>query len=532
MKETGLTEKEWEQIRAALRAVPAIEKAVLFGSRAMGLARGNSDVDIMLYGEKLTMGDVAHARALLEETTLPYQFDLVLYDEGNESLREHIEQHGRILLHYSDSCTHCWATSSLDSAGVMLIDCDHRTPKEQSFGFPYITIPQLKDGRIVHREARKISKEDLAEWTKKLTPREHDVVVVRRCNSGENAVVPAGLQCAIGQNLVVLRSNGEHVYPPFLRWLVRGQEWWEEVRKFINVGAVFDSLRCRDIPKFELPIPPKAHQKQIASMLDALDDRIQLLRETNATLEAMAQALFKSWFLDFDPVHAKAEGRTPEGMDAETAALFPAEFEESELGMIPKGWKVETIGGAFNLTMGQSPPGDTYNDSCNGLPFFQGRTDFGIRYPENRKYCTTPTRIAQPHDTLISVRAPVGDINMAWEKCCIGRGVAAARHISGYISFTHYCLKSIQHKISAFDDSGTVFGSITKKQFENIIFLMPSEQAVSAFEQRANGFDESIKNNTAKIRTLTALRETLLPRLISGRLRLPEFTEPAREPTV
>ena len=83
--------------------------------------------------------------------------------------------------------------------------------------------------------------------------------------------------------------------------------------------------------------------------------------------------------------------------------------------MIPKGWKVESLGTAFNLTMGQSPPGDTYNDSGDGVPFFQGRTDFGIRYPVNRKYCTSPTRIAQPNDTLISVRAPVGDINMAWK---------------------------------------------------------------------------------------------------------------------
>ena len=532
MKDTGLTEKEWEQIRTVFRAVPAIEKAVLFGSRAMGLARGNSDVDIMLYGEELTMGDVAHARALLEETTLPYQFDLILCDSMNTKLRKHIEQYGKILIENLKCHTRDWMTISLESAGVMLIDCDHRTPKEQNFGFPYITIPQLKDGRIAHHEARKISKEDFVEWTKKLLPKEHDVVVVRRCNSGENAVIPSGLQCAIGQNLVVLRSNGKYVYPPFLRWLVRGQEWWEEVRKYTNVGAVFDSLRCKDIPRFVLPIPPKNYQKQITVMLDALDDRIQLLHETNTTLEAMAQALFKSWFVDFDPVHAKAEGRAPDGMDAETAALFPDEFEESELGMIPKGWKVESLGTAFNLTMGQSPPGDTYNDSGDGVPFFQGRTDFGIRYPVNRKYCTSPTRIAQPNDTLISVRAPVGDINMAWKKCCIGRGVAAARHTSGGTSFTYYFLKSIQRKIAAFDDSGTVFGSITKKQFENIIILTPPQQLTVAFEQFVTAFDESIKMNTAKSRLLISLRDTLLPRLLSGKLRLPEFAEAVDEATV
>jgi len=158
------------------------------------------------------------------------------------------------------------------------------------------------------------------EWTKKLKPRANDVIVVRRCNSGDSALVPPDLECAIGQNLVVLRSDGHQIAPKFLRWLVRGPEWWDEVAKFINVGAVFDSLRCRDIPNFELTVPPLAEQSEIAGVLDALDDRITLLRETNATLEAIAQVLFKSWFVDFDPVRAKSQGLAPAGMDEATAA--------------------------------------------------------------------------------------------------------------------------------------------------------------------------------------------------------------------
>ena len=208
-----------------------------------------------------------------------------------------------------------WESLSLKAAGVTLIDCDHRTPAASEIGYPYIAIPQLKNGHIALDGVRRISQADYDGWTKKLAPQAHDVIVVRRCNSGDSAHIPEGLKCAIGQNLVVLRANGTKVLPQYLRWLVRGSEWWDEVGKYINVGAVFDSLRCRDIPNFVLPIPSLNDQRKVASMLGAIDDRITLLRETNATLEAIAQALFKSWFVNFDPVHAKMEGRIPEGMD-------------------------------------------------------------------------------------------------------------------------------------------------------------------------------------------------------------------------
>jgi type I restriction enzyme S subunit len=143
-----------------------------------------------------------------------------------------------------------WRQATLRDAGVQLIDCDHRTPAAAESGYPYIAIPQLKDGRIDLSGVRRISAEDFADWTRKLRPKANDVIVVRRCNSGVSAVVPEGLECAIGQNLVVLRADGKSIYPPYLRWLVRGAEWWSEVSTYINVGAVFDSLKCKDIPPF------------------------------------------------------------------------------------------------------------------------------------------------------------------------------------------------------------------------------------------------------------------------------------------
>jgi type I restriction enzyme S subunit len=270
----------------------------------------------------------------------------------------------------------------------------------------------------------------------------------------------------------------------------------------------------------EVRVPLQSEQRRIGEFVAALDDRISLLCETNATLEAIAQALFKSWFVDFDPVRAKMEGRAPEGMDEATAALFPDSFEESELGLVPRGWDVSTVGRSFTLTMGQSPPGDTYNEIGEGLPFYQGRTDFGFRFPSQRVFCTAPTRLAEIGDTLVSVRAPVGDVNVALEPCALGRGVASVRSLNGYAGFTFYSIRSLKSYFELHDGEGTVFGSINKKDFESLPVIAPDNSVVYAFEGIVSVLDDSIKNNEQKLRALSDLRDTLLPRLISGQLHL------------
>ena len=206
-----------------------------------------------------------------------------------------------------------WRSLTLRAANVTLIDCDHRTPPAAEHGYPYVAIPQMQGGRIELAGARRISREHYMEWTRKAKPSPYDVILSRRCNPGETAIAPIGAEFALGQNLVLLRADGTEVYPPFLRWLVRGADWWEQIGKFNNVGAVFDSLKCADIPKFELRIPPLPEQRAIAHILGTLDDKIELNRRMSETLEAMARALFKSWFMDFDPVRAKMDGRWRRG---------------------------------------------------------------------------------------------------------------------------------------------------------------------------------------------------------------------------
>lgn len=411
-----------------------------------------------------------------------------------------------------------WEILTLEEAGVKLLDCVHQTPRAAAFGIPYVAIPQMRNGEIILSGARKISEEDFREWTRKANPQPFDIVLSRRCNPGETAYVRPGMRFALGQNLVLLRADNTKVRPSFLRWIVRSHYWWSEIEKFLNVGAVFDSLRCADVPKFKVPVPPMKHQDAIAALLGSLDDKIDLNRRMNETLEVMVRAIFKDWFVDFGPTRAKMEGLAPY-VAPEIWALFPDRLDDEGK---PEGWINSTVGEHFRLTMGQSPPGDTYNELGDGLPFFQGRTDFGFRFPSHRIFCSAPTRIAEAGDTLVSVRAPVGDVNIAIERCVVGRGVAAVRHVSGSRSVTYHAMHGLAEHFDKFESEGTVFGSINKADFERLPFIEPHKAVVEYFDRIVSPIDDMVELNERESINLVATRDLLLPKLMSGEVRLRE----------
>ena len=323
----------------------------------------------------------------------------------------------------------------------------------------------------------------------------------------------------------------------FLKYIIGSRSFTDHVLG-VQTGTAVPHISADQIRSFQFRLPPLAEQRAIAHILGTLDDKIELNRRMNETLEAMARALFKSWFVDFDPVRMKAEGkrlkaekRPPAGslhpssftLPPSVLDLFPDSFEDSELGEIPKGWKMACLDEEFILTMGQSPPGETYNDIGDGQPFYQGRADFTTRFPQRRIYCTAPTRLAKKGDTLVSVRAPVGDINMAGEDCAIGRGVAAIRYKSGSRSFTYYAMHCLGSQFACFEAEGTVFGSIGKKDFHGLRFIAPGRKAVAAFEAMSAPVDAMIERNDCENRTLATLRDALLPKLISGETRVENY---------
>lgn len=323
----------------------------------------------------------------------------------------------------------------------------------------------------------------------------------------------------------------------------------------MSVGSATKFLTKKILDAYQIQLPSIDVQEYQSGILWSLQNKIDMNAEINQTLEQMAQAIFKSWFVDFEPVKAKiavleaggsAENALLAAMQAisgksevllnqlqteqpeqyaelrATAELFPSAMQESELGEIPEGWDASTIGQSFILTMGQSPPGDTYNEIGEGVPFYQGRTDFGFRFPIQRVFCTEPTRLAQTRDSLVSVRAPVGDVNVALQQCALGRGVAGLRHPKGHQSFVFYSARSLKLHFELYNGEGTVFGSINKKDFQNLPIVIPSANALKAFENTVAPLDSRIETNEHIIRTLSELRGTLLLKLLSGELRLPE----------
>ncbi|QXZ24806.1 MULTISPECIES: restriction endonuclease subunit S [Acinetobacter] len=446
----------------------------------------------------------------------------------------------------------------LNEVGVTLIDCDHKTPSAQTSGYPYVGIPQLKDGHIRLDGARLISEEDFALWTKKAKPQLNDVILSRRCNPGESAYVPDGLEIALGQNLVLLRSDGSLIYPPFLRWLVQGNEWWEQVNKFLNVGAVFNSLKCKDIPNFRLTIPSLNEQKRVTAILASLDKKIELNNQINQTLESISQAIFKSWFIDFEPVRAKIAakqaGQDPERAamcaisgksEAEleqmvkedfaelqaTAALFPDELVESELGEVPKGWKVKPL--------------DEIANYLNGLALQKFR-------PENEHEFLPIVKIAQLKSGIATIEEKAspnidpkfiinnGDVIFSWSGSLMvdiwcGGKAALNQHLFKvtsidypkwfYCSYTKHHLAEFQRIAQA---KAVTMGHIKREHLSQALCIVPSNQVLDIGNnvigaQMQKQIVLRLENNN-----LIQVRDTLLPKLLSGELdvsRLASETE-------
>lgn len=428
-----------------------------------------------------------------------------------------------------------WPRMTLREAGVTLIDCDHRTPPAAPEGHPYVAIPQIKSGRIDISDARRIAPEDYIVWTRKARPLAHDVVLSRRCNPGETAAVPPGLEFALGQNLVLQRADGSRIYPPFLRWLLRGPEWWEQIGTYLNVGAVFDSLRCADIPNFELTVPPLPEQRVIAHILGSLDDKIEINRCMNETLEAIARALFKSWFVDFDPVRAKIEGRwrTGEslpGLPAHLYDLFPDRLVDSELGEIPEGWDAATVGDLAEIVGGSTPSTKEPSYWLDGSHHWATPKDLsGLSVPvlldtERRVTDAGLSQIGSgllPEGTvLLSSRAPIGYLAIAEVSLAVNQGFIAMKPKAGISNlFLLLWAETAQEEILS-RANGSTFLEISKTSFRPIPIVAPPSSVMDAFDALARPLYEHIVSNTCEFRALAAIRDALLPKLISGELRV------------
>ncbi|QET64978.1 restriction endonuclease subunit S [Citrobacter werkmanii] len=455
-----------------------------------------------------------------------------------------------------------WTFKSLNELGVQLIDCMHKTPSAQVSGVPYIGIPQMKNGEIdFEASPRLISESDYKLWTEKANPQYGDIILSRRCNPGETAFVSGQTQFALGQNLVILRTNGLSITAEYLRWALNSSYWWDEVEKYKNPGAIFDSLKCGDIPNFQIPAPPLRIQNKISSVLDSLTDRIKLNNKVNKILEQMSQTLFKSWFVDFDPVidnALDAGNPIPEAMQfraelrqkvrnsadfkplpADIRALFPVEFEETELGWVPKGWKISTAGDELVVKGGSTPSTSNADFWENGTIHWTSPKD--LTGNDSKVLLDTSKKITElglkkissgllPTDTvLMSSRAPIGYLALAKTPMAINQGyiaIPSSKNLSS--EYIIYWLENIMDDIKGMA-GGTTFAEISKSTFKTINLVIPSKNIVDEFTRLAHQHFEKVVSNTRQITALTTLRDTLLPKLISGELSLEDLPDVANQ---
>lgn len=281
---------------------------------------------------------------------------------------------------------------------------------------------------------------------------------------------------------IVMRARAGISDPQFVYYLATSPAFRNVAIKSMVGSSGRQRVQQGVLDELELTVPPLKEQQKIGAILAMMDQKIALNNKINDNLQQQAMALYASMFLD-------------------NPAL------ESTAG---------TLKNIADITMGQSPSGSSYNEDGNGEVFYQGRAEFGYRFPTRRLYTIEPKRMAEAGDVLLSVRAPVGDLNVAYERCCIGRGLGAIHSRNGYQSFVLYTMFALRPQLDIYNGEGTVFGSINRSALNDMPIDIPSEDAIAEFEAIARPMDDMIRSNYEENCRLQELRDSLLPRLMSG----------------
>ena len=325
-----------------------------------------------------------------------------------------------------------------------------------------------------------------------------DIVIARTgATVGVNMLVRSDLDAVYNNGLIRIKIDTTKTIPEYIYYNLQSHEYKGHINAISGGTATQPNMKMKALLEYEINLPDLKTQRTIADTLSALDARITENKKINHHLEQMAQAVFKSWFVDFEPWG----------------------------GVMPSDWREGALSEIANIIMGQSPSGTSYNEDSNGTVFYQGRAEFGSRFPTRRLFTTEPKRMAAKGDILMSVRAPVGDLNIAFETCCLGRGLAGIQSNNNCQSFILYTMFALKQQLNMFNGEGTVFGSINKTDMANLPVIIPTNEVIRQFEEMVSPMDAAIEANHAEICNLQTERDFLLPRLISGELSVANLTD-------
>ena len=299
---------------------------------------------------------------------------------------------------------------------------------------------------------------------------------------------PKHIPAVAGTETTIVRVKNRYILlPAYLNYLMHSPRFLKTLRQYVRGMKVF-RVHPRDVARIEIDLPAIDTQRKTVLMLDAIHEKLLVNARTNGYLADLADAIFK-----------------------ERCTTLEANATLSDIA---------------EVTMGQSPRGSSYNETHDGAVFYQGRGEFGCRFPIQRLYTTEPKRMARKNDVLMSVRAPVGDLNVAYEDCCIGRGLASIH--SSYPSFCLYLMRSLRAQLDSYNGEGTVFGSINGKALKALPIGLPDGKAIKDFERLVGPLDEEIRSNETESRNLAALRDSLLPKLMAGEIDVSKVEVPTQ----
>lgn len=415
-----------------------------------------------------------------------------------------------------------------------IVDNRGRTCPVGSSGTPLIATNCVINSSLYpsYNTTRFVSEETYRTWFRG-HPRPGDILFVCKGSPGRTNWVPDHVDFCIAQDMVAVRANPVKIYPKYLFAALRSEVIQAQISN-MHVGTMIPHFKKGDFHKLLIPVPDGNAQVAIGDLYFEMSQRVNVLRETNATLEAIAQALFKSWFVDFDPVRAKMAGRAPEGMDVATATLFPDAMEETALGMVPKGWRHQPVSGVVDGVY--DGPHATPPEAESGGIFLgiKNLTGSALDLTETRfigdaDWARWTKRVA-PHagDIVFSYEATLGFFALIPPdlRCCLGRRLALirpkAKDGAGHFWFHQFVAQPFQALLAKHTIQGATVNRIALKEFPSYTVLVPPLTLQLAFDQAAASLWARIHGNQQQALLLAKLRDTLLPRLISGQLRLPK----------
>lgn len=353
-------------------------------------------------------------------------------------------------------------------------------------GIPVLNGSNL-EGFVLKEDSFRYVTEEKADSLGRANARKGDVVITHRGTLGQIVFIPADSKhdrYVISQSQFRVRCN-ERILPEYLVYYFHtriGQH--KLLSNASQVGVPALARASTTFQTIEIEVPSISEQTKIVSVLETIRRKIELNEQINNNLEQQAKSIYASMFLD----------------------------------NVCDDWHQGVLSDIAEITMGQSPSGSSYNEDGVGTVFFQGRAEFGFRFPTIRLYTTEPKRMARKNDVLMSVRAPVGDLNVAHEDCCIGRGLGAIHSKDNHQSFVLYTMFSLRKELDVFNGEGTVFGSINRDSLNSMPIRIPPKEMMDEFEALVAPMDAIILNNHDENCRLAGIRDNLLPRLMSGEL--------------